>query len=152
MRIRAVLAVLCSLFALCCTACGGSSEKARATSTEAARATAQDTLWQLRGADQNRSALEAAIENVRTARPGANLVVRNNVADRGRFSVDFAFLTSTEAGGGGTYTKAAVRLCVSYSGEVGVPGSVVVADLNCPPGLPGELGGVPISGDVRLAD
>jgi hypothetical protein len=79
-------------------------------------------------------------------------VAQKNIADRGRFDVNFAFLASTEAGGGGTYTKVAVRLCVSYSGEVGVPGSVVVADLNCPPGLPGELGSVPISGDVHLAD
>ncbi|MEU4253752.1 hypothetical protein AB0F15_40805 [Amycolatopsis sp. NPDC026612] len=151
MRKSALSAVLCGLVTLCCTACASSSEKARATSTEAARAAAQNALQQLRGADKDRSSLEAAIEGIRTAQPGSNLVLRKTAADRGRFGVDFAFLTSTEAGGGGDYTKVAVRLCVSYSGDVGVPGSVVVVDLACPPGLPDKVGSVPISGDVRLS-
>jgi len=144
---------LCGLAAVvvCCASCTTPADRARAASTEAARARAQHGLQLLREEYGSRASLETAIEKIREENPDTTFDLGRTVPASGRFVAGFAFLTYTEAGGGGTYVQVAVRLCVSYSGEVAVLNSAVAADRNCPAGLPDSVRGVPVAGDVKLS-
>ncbi|MBA8931333.1 hypothetical protein BC739_008580 [Kutzneria viridogrisea] len=68
-----------------------------------------------------------------------------------RFFADFAIVGSGEAGGGGDYKQVAVRLCVHYSGMVGISGQIDMADLKCPEGLPATVRGVDVKKNISLA-
>ncbi|WIX86356.1 hypothetical protein [Amycolatopsis sp. DG1A-15b] len=136
----------------CCASCTTPTDRARAASTEAVRARAQHGLQLLRDENGSRASLEAAVEKISEENPDSTVDLGRTVPASGGFVADFAFTAYTEAGGGGDYVQVAVRLCVSYSGEVSLSNSAAVVDRICPPGLPGSVRGVPVVGDVKLSD
>ncbi|MEV0066787.1 MULTISPECIES: hypothetical protein [unclassified Amycolatopsis] len=155
MRLRRMLAGACGLMvlAVCGTACASPADKLQPIATSAVREKASGALGELRGATpRTPESIERAVANVllKWNTGGATVLLEKDVPVTGRFTARFAFLALVGDGFVGQYVQYAVRLCVSYSGEVGRIGSVEMADLTCPPGLPDPSDSVPVDRDVKL--
>ncbi len=69
------------------------------------------------------------------------------------FEIDAVLYDHAEAGGGGTYQRAIVRLCVRYTTHQRPSPKVDLSDLDCPPELPDTVDGYgQIDRTVRLQD
>ncbi|MEU4253756.1 hypothetical protein AB0F15_40825 [Amycolatopsis sp. NPDC026612] len=157
MILRAGLAGLCGAIAVatCCTACTSPADELRPTAVKAARDIAAKALTRLRAATPPMPASidRATTEIVPEANyVGGTVLLGKDVPATGRFTARFAFVTLVGNGVSGQYEQVAGRLCVSYSGDLDHPGTVEMADLTCPPGLPGPDNGVPVDREIKLAD
>ncbi|MEV4052647.1 hypothetical protein AB0J55_15810 [Amycolatopsis sp. NPDC049688] len=157
MGLRAGLAGLCGAIAVatCCTACASPADELRPKAVAGARAAAADALRQLRAAaPPMRASVDQAIADIvpNENRVGGTVLLGKELPADGRYTARYAFVSLVGDGFQGQYEQIAVRLCVSYSGDLGRPGEVAMADLPCPPGLPGPDNGVPVDREIKLAD
>jgi len=83
---------------------------------------------------------------------GGTMLLSKDIPSSGRFAANFAFVAQVGNGYLAEYVQVAVRLCVSYSGDLAHLSSVGVRDLACPPGLPDPGNSVPVSREIKLHD
>jgi hypothetical protein len=158
MRPRTGLAGLCGAIALstCCAACASPADQLRPRVVEAARDHAASALHQLQTVTPlTRESLTRAITEIprNENRVGGTVLIRKDVPADGKYTAQYAFVALIGDGfTGGAYEQLAVRLCVTYTGDLSRPGAVEMADLTCPPGLPGPDNGVPVEREIKLAE
>ncbi|MEV6830819.1 hypothetical protein [Amycolatopsis sp. NPDC051102] len=157
MGLRAGLAGLCGAIAVatCGTACAGPADELRPKAVAGARAAAADALRQLQAAaPPMRASVERAIADVvpNENRVGGTVLLGRELSADGRYTARYAFVSLVGGGYQGQYEQIAVRLCVSYTGDLDRPGAVTMADLACPAGLPGPDNGVPVDREIKLTD
>lgn len=153
---RTGLAGVCGVIAvaMCCAACASPADKLRPEAVKAARAHAANALQQLRAAtppmhESVERAIAAVVPNEN--RVGGTVLIRKDVPPSGRYTAQYAFVSLVGGGFDGQYEQLAVRLCVSYSGDLARPGAVEMTDLACPPGLPGPDNDVPVEREIKLS-
>ncbi|WP_143047039.1 hypothetical protein [Amycolatopsis xylanica] len=153
MTVRAGWAGLCGAIAvaMCCTACADPVDELRAAATAGVRDIAEKALrrFQESPTPTRESITRATDENLLNNPDQATILVKE-IPESGYFNADFAFLALAGNGYSGEYVQVAVRLCVSYVGELGRPGSIRMMDRSCPAGLPGPTNGTPVDRDVTL--
>ena len=140
--------------AMCCAACASPADKLRPAAIKGARAAAADALRQLQNvAPLTRESIERAIAEVvpNESRGGGTVLLGKDVPPSGRYTAQYAFVSLVGGGFDGQYEQLAVRLCVSYSGDLARPGAVEMTDLACPPGLPGPDNDVPVEREIKLS-
>ena len=77
-------------------------------------------------------------------------VLNSSTGPSSSFVADLAIVGGGVAGGGVDYKDVEVRVCVRYSGRLGVDPHVDMADVTCPAGLPSTHYGLPIERTVTL--
>ena len=77
-------------------------------------------------------------------------VLSSSTGPADSFVADLAILGGGVAGGGLSYKEVIVRVCVRYSGKLGVDPQVNMADVACPAGLPSTNRGSSIERTVTL--
>ena len=159
MRPRTGLAGLCGAIVVstCYAACAKAADQLRPRVAEAARDHAASALHQLQTVTPlTRESLTRVITEIpRERKPGRRrtVLIRKDVPADGKYTAQYAFVALIGDGfTGGAYEQLALRLCVTYTGDLSRPGAVEMADLTCPPGLPGPDNGVPVEREIKLAD
>jgi hypothetical protein len=141
--------------AMCCAACTSPADKLRPEAIKGARTAAADALRQLQAVTPpTRESIERAIAEIplNENRGGGTVLLEKNIPTSGRYIAQYAFVSLVGDGFEGQYEQVAVRLCVSYSGDLEQPGAVEMTDLTCPPGLPGPDNGVPVEREIKLSE
>ncbi|WP_326566833.1 hypothetical protein VSH64_33970 [Amycolatopsis rhabdoformis] len=144
-----------AVLVLCDTACTSSAEQLDPIATKGAREKASAVLGELRSATPpTRESIDRAVTRILAGwnTGGVTVLLRKDIPAAGRFTASFALLSFVGGGVNGEYIQYAVRLCVSYSGDVNRPGSTEMADLTCPPGLPDPSDSVRVRREVKLTD
>lgn len=148
---------LCGLMVLvlCGTACTSSAEKLEPIATKTVRDKASQVLGELRSTTPpTPESIDRAVTKILEGWNigGATVLLGKDIPAAGRFTARFALLSFVGGGVNGEYIQYAVRLCVSYTGDVSRPSSTEMTDLACPPGLPDPSDIIPVSREVKLTE